>query len=85
MSDELKPCPFCNVAPEIRAAWHCQGYIIRCPKCESAVPSSVWGSRPIEDALRERIKVAVEALENIEQGSQYWQQDSREALEKIRG
>ena len=63
MSNEVNPCPFCATIPQRHVAWHCQSYFYRCPKCELCVGSEDWTRRPTEDALRAKLKIAIEALE----------------------
>ena len=69
MTDELKPCPFCNSAMYAEDATFFRDrtggdlWIVSCPRCEYALPSRVkredaiaaWNTRPAEDALRARI------------------------------
>lgn len=75
MTDELKPCPFCGLKPNLNEAVTYQNgekssAFVRCPHCglaysfgdknEQAV--SRWNTRPIEDALRaenERLRAAL--------------------------
>ena len=49
MTHELKPCPFCDVMPEMDKG------IIHCHSCASDVFADDWQDRPIEDALRAEI------------------------------
>lgn len=86
MSDELKACPFCGGAAT-NAHWgliHCSN-----EDCASGavVSASSWNHRPIEDDLRAKLAVAVEALEEIRDNqylSEVVSETLREALTKIR-
>jgi hypothetical protein len=69
MSDDTtpKPCPFCGESAA--AAEHIAGPYFGCMNndCDGALasgfmPSDVWNSRPIEDALRARAEAAEAAL-----------------------
>ncbi len=53
--NELKPCPFCGneVYPAISASLDDGN--TRCRNCGAKMPTKVWDTRPIEDALRARI------------------------------
>lgn len=42
--DELKPCPFCGDAPEVRVDVKFGGVSIRCGNRECGVDVEVWGS-----------------------------------------
>ena len=73
MSDELKPCPFCGAAPQVKENHYLDGYdnvIISCPGCLFAgrtghtfeQAAEKWNSRPVEDALRAEIATLKAAL-----------------------
>lgn len=82
MSEELKPCPFC----EGNAGVTCDGpesaeyYYGECRKCQAIGEASeswheavaAWNTRPIEDALRDRID-ALEWLREVE-GYDLWRE-----------
>lgn len=66
--DEFKPCPFCDVAPEVTRG------IAHCHSCESDVFIDDWQDRPIEDALRaeiERLKHEVFIAEKVAAALKY--------------
>lgn len=56
MSEELKPCPFCNYVPD--PTWkteidiYCEECGIRALGTEKETAQEQWNNRPIEDALR---------------------------------
>ena len=58
--DELKPCPFCGGGiEEVREAWWCN----HC-RISIAIGGMVeWNTRPIEEALRARIKELEERVD----------------------
>lgn len=67
---ELKPCPFCG--KEARIATDNSGDFDRnYVDCENnchlfgCLDEKEWNTRPIEDALRAKLEIAVEALRSI--------------------
>ena len=65
---ELKPCPFCG-SEAIDASYNEDGYMAVCSNrdCEmdgDPLLTNTWNTRPIEDALRKQLEIAVEALKN---------------------
>ena len=98
MSDELKPCHRCGKAAEHGDRYDGQQTVTDygacrcsnryCPESGFNYDVEIWNTRPIEDALREQIKVAVAALDSISKyplGHHAPYKESREALAKIRG
>ena len=66
MSDELRPCPFCGGAA-VNSHWgliYC-GQVNKCGT-GTAVSARGWNSRPIEDALRARIRELEHAMPDVE-------------------
>lgn len=73
MDDDLKPCPWCGSA-EISTDNDGEVEWLRCDNCHATGPFSAddaaadlsieaaWNKRPVEDALRERVKVLEGAL-----------------------
>jgi len=95
MSEELRPCPFCsNIAgkrfePTIGDYYGCPNHTNMMMTVEQ------WQSRPIEDALRTKLDIAVEALKEVVLGKaginlsanfirRYDIEIAEEALAKIR-
>jgi hypothetical protein len=71
MSDELKACPFCASScyhyPDDSAIWcgKCDEGIVEDPRIPIDIKTR-WNTRPIEDDLRAKLALAVEALENVQ-------------------
>lgn len=66
MSDELKPCRFCN-GPAIPVKQFKNNVTCgdkHCPGCIVVQEPERWNHRPIEDALRARIKELEQAMPN---------------------
>lgn len=64
MSIELRPCPFCGETEGMTYVPFHGEYEVRCSSCQSRGPSprttsnhsiEAWNTRPIEDALNNRI------------------------------
>ena len=93
MSDELRPCPFCG-GPATRNdeegdpdELYLSCMSIQCCGGEWWFKPYQWQSRPIESALESRLKIAVEALEEISRNqyiSAIVDEVARDALAKIR-
>lgn len=66
MSDELKPCPFCGVTSELVVgrvyANHTRHCILNAQLVYDFQKTS-WNTRPVEDSLRAKLAIAVDALE----------------------
>lgn len=87
MSEELKPCPFCGSPSVTTQARHPSilPYFVECSTCDARgarregreAAIAAWNSRPIEDALRDRID-ALEWLREVEKtnrGMDEWHPD----------
>lgn len=69
---ELKPCPHCNVVPEIIgggvfAFCHCYAEEYE----DGPFDINIWNTRPIEDALRAENAKLRAALESLRQNGHY--------------
>jgi hypothetical protein len=67
MSEELKPCPFCGSRAVTHESKYRGGNWLECENRECIGSSIVgvfsqWQHRPIEDALRAKLDMAVEAM-----------------------
>ena len=58
MTDELRPCPFCGQPPHFNV-------YASCVKHTSGFYVKEWNTRPIEDALRKQLDIAVEATKAL--------------------
>lgn len=86
---ELRECPFCGNPPKLLGEFAGCGCIDeRISDDQFDLVKSDWNSRPIEDDLRSKLAIAVEALEKITHCQ--WSEDDSfvriadEALRKIR-
>lgn len=95
MSDELKACPFCNAALYVESGDFNRAFHPISGDCWVSGSSwrikqdwvNGWNSRPIESSLESRLKIAVEALEEISRNqyiSAIVDEVARDALAKIR-
>lgn len=91
-TEQLKNCPFCgeNLVqhPLYGSNWrHPETATQWCVISGVILDGEKWNTRPIEDALRAKLAIAVEALEAIE--TYPWEfhpsEKANEALTKIRG
>lgn len=103
MTTELKPCPFCFVdlyveSGDLPRAFHpfsgdC--WVSECSWMITQEWAIGWNTRPVEDDLRAKLKIAVEALEHTPCSCYPYHRDhdswdcasvmAKEALTKIRG
>lgn len=68
MSEELKACPFCAAKAElVRGRIYAKHsyFCILHAQLVYDFKQTTWNSRPIEDALRSKLAVAVEALDEV--------------------
>ena len=88
MSEELKACPFCSAALYVESGDFNRAFHPISGDCWVSGSSwrikqdwvKGWNSRPIESSLESRLKIAVEALERVEDSHDI----AKEALAKIR-
>ena len=68
MSEELRPCPFCGKIPPTGNDPGYKAYPNESCECylniieDGCFFGDVWNTRPIEDALRAKLDMAVEAM-----------------------
>jgi hypothetical protein len=62
MSDELRPCPFCGNIPSFNPVTKEVACIRYHKLAIGTYTAKEWNTRPIEDALRKQLDIAVEAL-----------------------
>lgn len=69
MTDNLKPCPFCNEPMSEDNFYSCDGYPKACGCWEHTKTADdaekVWNTRPIEDALRAQLAEAQAEVDRL--------------------
>jgi hypothetical protein len=71
MTDNLKPCPFCNSDPKLEGDDHWWYAVCRCGADGGADQTAkkaieIWNTRPIEDALRAQLAEAQAEVDRLE-------------------
>ncbi len=77
MSDTLKPCPFCG--PECSDT---NGATAWCRRCGIVLSIHLWQSRPVEDALREELRVNAHLHAVATDQARQAEQDARDAVKE---
>jgi hypothetical protein len=70
MTDNLKPCPFCNSDPKLEGDDHWWYAVCRCGADGGADQTAkkaieIWNTRPIEDALRAQLAEAQAEVDRL--------------------
>lgn len=70
MSEELRPCPFCEANDWRFNAYFSGAAIYQCGGCGTIVDGSVINARPLEDALQTRIAELEALIERLVEAGQ---------------